>query len=366
MSFNSPQELVSHLRDNLDKKYFKTIELIDFSTSPGKYIYTIRIITDSSREDTFKPVKALLGTFAIHKPSSEQTYLDVFFVNTGINSRGKATTTKILIKPSNGLLMIKEPMFNGLLANLSNFKSLKRTPDSIYEYKIVRKFNETLINIGQGLPVHVSVNNKMFYNIIGMVSGPAFAKGDLILIDKDGQQVCFLSHKAGSSPKDFQQYSGISPRAGEYISNNKEVIKFKNELAAMSNEELSSTAYLRKIRDVSVKNKAVFGKDFNRSSFNRSPNNIDFFAQGDINISQAGNKKASFGTTPVLKINFTSKLVHKENINAMTGSNYDPVLGARPGEAYRKVDAELTTIYGVRAGIFPEGYIKNRKNYKKI
>lgn len=365
MNFNSPESLLKHLISNLDKSNYDTADLID-SFSPNKTVYTIKVVTSTDRVEVFDSIEKMLGRAGNPRISSEQTYLPVFFVKTGVNPNGKEVTTKVLVKPSNGLLMLKEPMYNQLLFNLSNFKALRRSTDSVYEFNIIKKFNTELMGIGEGLPVHVAIQDKLYRDIVGMVSGPAFAKADFMLIDKYGQPQCFISHKAGSSAKDFQQYSGISNRAGIYISNSPEVTKFKNDVVKLAESNNINAAVYRDIKDVKVKERAVFGKDFNKSTNAKSADNIDFFAQGDIIISLIGKKSSNFGSTPLVKVNFSTKLINKRNVAQMTSGSYNPVLGARPGESYRKLESELTSVYGVRAGIFPEGAIKSRRNATKI
>lgn len=364
MNFNSPQELVSYLRSNLGKKYFKKISITDTGDLSKKNVINVKVVTDDDRYNTYEALIDLLGRSAVPKLTSDQLYLNVLYVKCGYNSAGKEISAKILIKPSDGSLYFREPLFNRMLANLSNFKNVRMTPGSVYEYRTIKEFNDSVEKIGQGLPVHVSMQDKLFKNIVGMVSGPAGAKADLVLIDKDGQAQCFISHKAGSSPKDFQQYSGISGTAGSFIANNAEVIKFKNDVAGISQDKLTKTSYIREIRNIKIKEKAVFGKDFSKSITSKSPDNIDFFAQGDVIINLIGTKSDAVGKLPLVRLNFSTKLVHKSKINLLTTNNYDPVLAARPGESYRKLESELTTVYGVRAGIFPEGTIKTRKHEK--
>lgn len=367
MNFNSPESLLEYLKSKLNESSsgYDSADIID-SFSPNKTVRTIKIVTSTDRKELYIKVKLILGTYADPRDSSEQTYLPVLFVKTGVNPKGKEVTTKVLVKPSNGLLMLKEPMYNQLLFNLSNFKSLRRSTDSVYEFNIIKKFNKELMDIGEGLPVHVAIQDKLYKDIVGMVSGPVFAKADFILIDKNGQPQCFISHKAGSSAKDFQQYSGISERAGKYIFNSAEVVKFKNDVTKMAESNNINSAVYRNIRDTKVKERAVFGKDFNKATNTKSVDNIDFLAQGDIIISLIGKKNSGLGSTPLIKINFSTKLINKRNISQITSGSYDPVLGARPGESYRKLESELTTVYGVRAGIFPEGAIRSRRNSKKI
>lgn len=365
MNFNSPESLLDYLKSKLNKNLYDTISILEGIT-PSRYVYTLKVVTSTDRVELFKTIKLILDKDANDRVSSEQSYLPVFFVKTGVNPNGKEITTKVLVKPSNGLLMLKEPMYNQLLFNLNNFKSLRRSTDSVYEFNIIKKFNMELMDIGEGLPVHVAIQDKLYKDIIGMVSGPAFAKADLILIDKYGQPQCYISHKAGSSARDFQQYSGISSRSGNYIFNSPEVVKFKNDVVKLAESNNINAAVYRDIKDVKVKERAVFGKDFNKSTNAKSADNIDFFAQGDIIISLIGKKSSNFGSTPLVKVNFSTKLINKKNIAQMTSGSYDPVLGARPGESYRKLESELTSVYGVRAGIFPEGAIKSRRNATKI
>ena len=53
--------------------------------------------------------------------------------------------------------------------------------------------------------------------LLGLYAGSSGVHADFVGIDGDGEQKCFISHKDGQRAKDFQQYSGISSKAGNNI-----------------------------------------------------------------------------------------------------------------------------------------------------
>ena len=63
-----------------------------------------------------------------------------------------------------------------------------------------------------------------------------------------------------------------------------------------------------------------------------------------------------------MNLNFSAKLVKNGNLSGLN-KDYDPVLGARKDSASRIVEFEgETSVPGIRAGIWPEGYIEARNS----
>jgi hypothetical protein len=317
------------------------------------------VLLDGSRDVVFNRIRDELGfkyNYNVQRDNYKST-LGVISVPTGVNTKNKPITTQIQIKLTVSSLMVKEQMFNTLLVKLPNFRSIKRTPDSRYEFEILREFNSSVMKYGEGRPVTIKIRNMEFNDVIGMMSGPPGAKADLILINSYGQGVCFISHKHGSSATDFQQYSGISKASG--LQDDSEVVQFIRDVVTKK-EEAGLYPLYRIIRNGNLKERAVFGNEFIRGPRSSSENNIDFIAQGRIVITYIPNN----GDT-ILKINFTTHLIHKTELYKLPTS-YDPTLGTRPAEESRRLELEMDVITGTRGGIFPRQYMTARKNSKEI
>lgn len=357
MKFNAPEEVMDFLVSNIKTSYkqrYSSVAILDEGLSYKK----IRFET-KARYELHDSIQELLNNNSVQyelKKTSEQTNLEVFYIPTG------KITTRILVKPKGGREWLKKGFWNESLESLSNWNSLRNTPDNQIEYEILRKFNEQIASLGNGKPVDVQIKGGVFRNIIGMVSGPPGHKADFIGIDENGDQKFFISHKAGNTSLDFQQYSGISPRSGDSIYRHEEVKSFRKDISEKTTEEFRGTMFYREIQDDKLKKYSVFGKDFNSSKL--SSNNINFFAQGKpiLTVIQRCGKR----NHARLKLDFTSKLISRRQLSQLTG-DYEPYLGARQGEAYRTVDGTDSggsKVTGVRAGVFAKGYIDNRTSEK--
>jgi hypothetical protein len=250
---------------------------------------------------------------------------------------------------------------------LSNFKWANKTleskvklgkPDHIDEVNVLSKINQYIADCGG--KVDLRIKGKLFKSVIGLNAGPAKAKADFVIIDENGKELGYISYKAGSTPADFQQYSGISEKAyGDSIYNNPEVKNFRERIVNEGWEAISQgkkSVYIKIKAGTALKNRAVFGKDFRRR---KGINNVDFFAQGNPRLDKRGN---------VVILSFSTKLVENGRVNQLNGE-YDPVIAARKGEQSRVITADIRNERGdliqmqernVRGGIWAEGNMKAR------
>ena len=178
-------------------------------------------------------------------------------------------------------------------------------------------------------------------------------------MDGDPKEVGFISYKLGSDAKSFQQYGGISDRAGNEISGHKEVEKFKDFV--IDNWDTYSEDFntlWRSIEDRELKKMAVFGTDCKKTS---GYDSVDFFTQGTPRIKKVG---VTRDKRSILKLDF-NKVVNKNNITSLQ-SGYEPTLAARKGESSRRIATSSTKFkQGLRGGIFSRDY-SNRNKSKEI
>ncbi len=239
-------------------------------------------------------------------------------------------------------------------------KEIKRTSSYAEELRVIKKVNQSIQELGGGEPVKLKFGNKVYNNIAGFVGGISGKKADFVIVDYDGEEKCFISHKKGETAKDFQQYGGISRNvAGNSIYNHPEVKRFREDLVngEWKNkvlDERGKSRIFRKIKSNSLKKKSVFGKKYGSR---HGHDNVNYFVQGDPTIT----KKSD-----TIVITFP-KMVMNGKLSGLRGE-YSPVLGARKSSEEGRVidirDDENTTVLkelrNVRGGFWTQGYMKGR------
>ncbi len=254
---------------------------------------------------------------------------------------------RIIFKKKNGLDDVNYECWNENLKNTISTDKLKK-PNDRNEQKTLTEINSAIAKLGEGSPVTLKIQNKNYKNIIGFIPGPHMKKADFVGVTNEGQEICFISYKTGSGAEDFQQYAGITERSGLF--DNPEVAKFRKDIVEKLSQEplASSEAFYRPIKDNRLKNKAIFGSQYGRRV---GVDNVAFLAQGTPSLSKIRNG--------IVELDFTV-LIRAGNLNALP-QDYEPVLGVRKGEAYRKIKYRNKTVQG-RGGVWTSKYMKGRKS----
>ena len=161
----------------------------------------------------------------------------------------------------------------------------------------------------QSATVPIRVGNKT-YNIAGAASTPGTPKSDFHLVDNDGKECVWISHKDGRSAKDIQQWGGMTEAA---IKNLPEIKKFAKDVFDKFDGVIPrATTVTRKIKDSGLKNLSVYGVDYGKSL---GQQNVSILIQGPV-------KLILFGKS----YKFASNNIHL-NGDSITGE-FEPVLMA--------------------------------------
>jgi hypothetical protein len=255
---------------------------------------------------------------------------------------------RIVFKKKNGLDDINYECWNEKLKDTISSQKLKKPTDR-NEQKTLTEINKQISKEGNNNPVTLKIKNKSYKNIIGFIPGPHMKKSDFVGVNNKGQEICFISYKAGSTASDFQQYGGITERSGVF--DDPEVAKFRKDIV----EELTkmplsdqNSMYYRKIKDDKLKNKAIFGSQYGRRI---GYDNVAFIAQGTPTIKKIRES--------ILELSF-SVLIRAGKLSDLP-NGYEPMLGVRKGEAYRKIKYKNKSVQG-RGGIWTSTYIKKRNS----
>lgn len=113
--------------------------------------------------------------------------------------------------------------------------------------------------------IKVKVGNTI-YKIAGVASTKGTPKSDFHLLDINGKEVVWISHKDGKTPKDFQQWGGVSAQKEAEINRHKETQKFIADLKKTFPKGLPpATTLYRKIKDKKMRMLAVYGNQYGKA-----------------------------------------------------------------------------------------------------
>ena len=169
-------------------------------------------------------------------------------------------------------------------------------------------------------------------------------KSDFTVVDGSGKAVAHISHKAGRTAKDFQQYGGVTD-----LKNDAEITSFMKTLIGMRPEGLKSgETFYRPIKSKELVLKSIYGVNAGVSKVDI--NNCDEFHQGEMKFVKKG------------KV-YEIQSVHKGIVGDIpTSGGYEPVLLARYNRrrgTYGNLVLDMS-----RIGIFPLAKISSTS--KKI
>ncbi len=287
------------------------------------------------------------------------------------NSTGKGSTPKditfhFVVKYKNDNAYKSLPYTNVMLDEVKSKHPTKfqnRSPDTSEEYNIIYKINKEIEKLSNKSKVDLIVQGvgKPYKDIVGVMPGPSGAHADFVGVDKNGDEQFFISHKEGSSASAFQQYSGISSKAGDSIHNDEETKKFREIIASKNEQDFDNQSFSQDIVKRNLKVRAVLGPDW-QSGGDPGHNSVSHFMQGKVKVSLVNSKEEATDKA-LLRLSFNHKNIQASGISSLIKStDYEPTLGARRGEDTRSVTFDGNEVRSVRGGIFSSAYIKGRRN----
>jgi hypothetical protein len=133
------------------------------------------------------------------------------------------------------------------------------------------------------LPIRIGTKT---YKAVIAESTSGTPKSDFHLLDADGKEIVWISHKDGRGPKDFQQWGGISEKSEPTIFRHPETQKFIRDLKSMYPRGLPpATTLYRKIKDKQLKMLSVYG---NKYGDTLGQQNVSILLQGPIKLEKVG------------------------------------------------------------------------------
>ena len=180
------------------------------------------------------------------------------------------------------------------------------------------------------------------YEVYGVVTTPGTPKSDFHLVDLDGKAIAWVSHKDGKTPKDFQQWGGISAQKEPDIFKHPETQKFIADIKTEYGDGLpKATTVHRKIMDSRLKMISVYGNKFGGV---HGTQNVSLLLQGPVKLVRVGDY-----------YELTSTHTHV-NGDTLDDTGYEPVL-----MAIYKGDRSDAGIKGTRVVIAPVACRKSKE-----
>jgi len=171
----------------------------------------------------------------------------------------------------------------------------------------------SLVAQGNGDYIFIDINGDK-QKVDGIKSTPGFPKSDFEFTYK-GQSVLFISHKAGTTAKDYQQYGGLTSVSGQAVADHPEVKAFAETIKSIWPEMPPGKSVYRTIKDPLLKKYALFGSDFGKGF---GINNVDALYQGHMKLIP--------GATPN---EFHIKAAHVTFNGDVPTGPYEPILYGR-------------------------------------
>lgn len=121
------------------------------------------------------------------------------------------------------------------------------------------------------------------YEVYDVISTPGTPKSDFHFRDIDGRDVLWVSHKAGRSARDFQQWSGMTESV---IKSHPEVNRFIKKIQDLFPKRMpNATTVARAIKDSRLMNHSVYGINYGGGY---GINNVNWCIQGSAQITPIG------------------------------------------------------------------------------
>ena len=201
-----------------------------------------------------------------------------------------------------------------------------------------------LNKLNDGKAVDISFNGKIYSDITTATTVPKTPKADFSFDNSKGKRVIFVSHKAGSKAKDFQQYGGVTA-----IADNSEVQSFVDavkENLQDPNQMEPGRGFRRKVNSPELIRKVVYGLDF-QAKENYGIDNVQGLLQGPLKFNKVGKEDSG---EPIYELSSNHTILN-------------PNLPEGEYEAYFYVTMRRNrnqfSIKDARFGVYTEAYKRN-------
>lgn len=184
-----------------------------------------------------------------------------------------------------------------------------------------------------GAPLSIRLKNRTVSGVTQVMKTPGTPKSDFHLADANGRPLIHISHKNGSTPRDFQQWGGVTEKR---IADHPEIKAFADDCRKIYGDKMpNGESVYKKIHDRGLKMMSVFGINYDKGS--TDPNRVDVLIQGDPGLRHIRDNLFEFTSTG-----------HVHYHGEIPDGGFEPVLAM-----IYKGDRDQLGIRGARASIYP-------------
>lgn len=314
------------------KNPFNPLKITDLRKDENRVLMFLKKIKEN---EPFATVKK--GDVTI--PKSEYDKVKEFM---NADGRFPASGTNMSVATSKGPLTIPKDFLK-----TGDFGGRGAGSGTNAETMAMNYFNDKLNKILQreGIPqITLKINNRTI-NCAAMVKTEGKFQGyepksDMTIVDDKGVPQAFISHKAGRSAKDYQQYGGLSDKAlpPEYR-NNRDVKKFMQDVLKQRPDGLKSgDSFYRKVTDKKLVKMMMYGPLYGKGP---SISNVDEFHLGNMDLKGRGEGP------------YTIQSVHKGTNGEIPTGQFEAVLFIRYQARRGDARAAGEVVPNARVGVFP-------------
>jgi hypothetical protein len=216
-------------------------------------------------------------------------------------------------------------------------KAEGRTGGLDVELDAINKLTAAVLNavVANGGPITVKLKSRIVKGVCKVAKTNGTPKSDFHLADSNGRPLVHISHKKGSTPRDFQQWGGVTE---DRIAAHPEVKQFAVKCKALYGEQMpNGESACMTIRDKNLKMMSVFGVNYDTGGINE--NKVDVLLQGDPGLEQVSDG--------VFKLTATGHVHYHGDVPS---GGFDPVLAV-----IYKGDRSQFDIKGARVSVYPSG-----------
>ena len=165
-------------------------------------------------------------------------------------------------------------------------------------------------------------------------------KSDMTIVDDQGNPVAYISHKAGTSAKSYQQYGGLSDKAlPSNYTNKKDIQKFMQDVTALRPNGLQSgDSFYRPLDDKKLIGMMMYGPLYGGLP---GISNVDEFHLGNMNLKGSGEGP------------YTIESIHKGVNGDIPTGQYSAVFFIRYQAKRGDAKAGGEVVKNARVGVFP-------------
>lgn len=314
---------------NSDMATFNPLKITDLRKDENR---VLAFISKAENGDTFATVSK--GDVIIDK---KEIYKVKLFM-TADGGKLPKSGTKEVVKTNKGNLTIPKDFLK-----TGEFGGRGQGSGTSAETMALNYFNKNLNDLLQKEKVsHIKLKiNGRTINCAAMVKTEGKYQGrepksDMTIIDQHGMPQAYISHKAGRTAKDYQQYGGLSYKQYD---NNKDIKSFMQAVSELHPNGLSSgQTYYRDVSDKKLVFEAMYGPLY--SSKKPSISNVDEFHLGNMDLKKRGQY-------------YTIESYHKGTNGDLPTGQFKAVFFIRYQGNRGDARAAGLSVKNARVGIFP-------------